>query len=118
MDYFESIKRVIDCVGEYVTIRILQQDYSVKAVVQPMRYKNKLYLEMDSTALGLNDAECFLYLGSSEVDFAGVEMETVIYTNDRAFNVSRVDRVCFGGKTLYIWAVLTPRTRGGKYDSQ
>ena len=100
MEYFDCIREVINRVGEDITAVIYRDEIKTKAVIQPMRYKNKLYLEMAGTELGLNDAECFLYLGFPEVDFTGQEMHTAIYTKDRAFNISRVDRVTLGGETL------------------
>jgi len=118
VEYLDCIKEVIDRVGEDITAKVYLDEVRSKAIIQPMRYKNKLYLEMAGTELGLNDAECFLYLGLPELDFTGKEMYTAIYTKDRAFNVSRVDRVTFGGETLYIWAVLTPRIKDDKYDIQ
>ena len=57
-----------------------------------------------------------MYLGPRDVDFSGKERDTWIKSGDRSYNVSRADPVLIGGKTQYIWAVLTLRLKDGEYD--
>ena len=66
--------------------------------------------------LGFKDAECFLYLGPPEVDFAGREVDICMKSKDRAYCVSRADRITIGGETVYMWAVLTPKIMENAYD--
>ena len=116
MNFSEKVDVMLQSIGEPITVSIEGINHPVYAIIQPMRYKNKLYLEQERTELGFKDSECFLYLGPRDVDFAGVEQNTWIKTNDRSYNVSRADRVAIGGKTQYIWAVLTLRLKDGEYD--
>ena len=82
---------------------------SVKAIIQPMRYKNKMYLDMDRNELGFRDNECFLYIGPPWPDFCHLWNGVVIK--------SRADKISFGGETVYIWAVLKPRIKDDLYDT-
>lgn len=107
---------MLETVGEKVAITQGPIATIVKAIIQPMRYKNKLYLEMDWSNLGLKDSECFLYIGPPDVDFTGRESDIYIQTQDRAFCISRADRIRIGGETVYIWAVLTPKIKENDYD--
>ncbi len=116
MSFEKTISRFFKESGAQTSIHLGQMTYNVKAIIQPMRYKNKLYIELGRTELGFKDSECFLYLGPSDVDFSGAEMETYITTADRSYNVSRADRIMLGEKVAYIWAVLTPRIKDGIYE--
>lgn len=102
--------------GEETNVIIGETGTLTYALIEPMRYKNKLYLEMPRDILGFTDKECYLYLGPFDVDFVGHENETVVRTHDKAFNVTRADRLMVSGEPQYIWAVLTPRVRNGAYD--
>ena len=116
MSFSKKVSMMFKTIGEPMTVSIQDTEHSVYAIVQPMRYKNKLYLERERNELGFKDSECFLYLGPAEADFAGVERYTHIKTADRSYNVSRADRIAIEGKTQYIWAVLTLRLKDGEYD--
>ena len=116
MDIKTSVAFLLEKVGEEASVFYGSAEKTVNAVIQPMRYKNKLYLDMTWGELGFKDTECFLYLGPPEADFTSLESETFIKTNDRAYCVSRADRITVGGDIVYIWAVLTPRIKENAYD--
>lgn len=116
MEISDKIGKMLERLGEDVTVVVNSNRTKCKAVIEPMRYKNKLYMDIGSTVMGLNDTECFLYIGPADPDFTGKELSTAIFSADRAYNVSRADRISMGGTCLYIWAVLTPRIKEGSYD--
>ena len=119
MEVKECFNEVFERLGADVVVKIHGEQTKTKAIIQPMRYKNKLYIDMANTEIGLNDTECFLYLGSAEVDFTTSERYTSVYAmnTNRSYNVSRADRICIGDEILYIWAVLKPRIKGDRYDT-
>lgn len=119
MEVSKCLEELFKKLGEQTVVKTGEEAKLVYAFIQPMRYKNKLYLDMKNTEVGFNDTECFLYLGPAEADFTNQEMQTVIYPymGDRAYNVSRADRISIGGEILYIWAVLTPRIKEEQYDT-
>ena len=102
--------------GDSATVSVNGEPTSVMAFIRPMRYKNKLYIDMDRTELGFKDSECFLYLGPAVPDFCGNEENTVISSYKKQYSVSRADRITLSGQTVYIWAVLTPRVKDGVYN--
>lgn len=118
MKFSAKVNKFLKAVGEKTTVSVSGEIFHISALIEPMRYKNKLYLEPERTQLGFKDSECFLYLGPAEPDILGMESETVIMTADRCFSVSRADRIVIGGKTQYIWAILTPRIKDGVYYEQ
>ena len=112
-----GVAKLLDRAGSEARILTgFEGDTTVKAIIQPMRYKNKMYLSMDRNELGFRDNECFLYIGPPVPDFCGAEHETIIKTEDRSYGVSRADRISFGGEVVYIWAVLTLRIKENGYD--
>ena len=116
MDFKLQAEALFDGLGCEVEVMVGDDQYDIKALVQPMRYKNKMYLEDERTELGTKNGECFLYLGPAEPDFSGKENQTVVRALNRNFSVSRADRITLKGITQYIWAVLTPRIKDGGYD--
>ena len=115
MDFKAETLKFLDCLGEEATVTVGEDSYPIKALIQPMRYKNKMYLEDDRTELGFKNGECFLYLGPAEPDFAGVETSTTVTTKHRVYSFSRADRIALKGITQYIWAVLTPKYKDGAF---
>ncbi len=113
MNYKTSVDSLFENLGENVNVSIEGNSTETKALIQPMRYKNKLYVESQRTELGFKDSACFLYLGPAELDFAGREADTFIETEKGIYNVSRADRISLKGITQYIWAILTLRVKGG-----
>lgn len=119
MDIKSSVSFLLQKAGETVNVTIgtiPETIVQVKAIIQPMRYKNKLYVDMAWGNLGFKDTECFLYIGPPEVDFTGLELRSFVKTVDRAYCISRADRIRVEGETVYIWAVLTPKIKENAYD--
>ncbi len=118
MNFKNETDKFLNAVGEVITVDIYDERVETKALIQPMRYKNKMYLENERTELGFKDGECFLYLGPAWVDFAGHENFVTVYAADRVYNVSRADRITLKGTVQYIWAVLTPKIKDGGYNAK
>jgi hypothetical protein len=112
----KSVKKLLSVAGKPIRITCGNSDKQVTAIIQPMRYKNKMYLSMGRNHLGFNDNECFLYIGPPDFDFSETSERTVIEDGERSYNVSRADKISLGSETLYIWAVLTLRIKEGSYD--
>lgn len=116
MSFKSCVDHFLNKYGDDAVVNMDGFDYNVKAVIYPMRYKNKMYVSMLRNDLGFNDNECFLYLGPAEPDFMGKEYRTTVSMGDMSFIVSRADRISLGKEPMYIWAVLTPRIKEGYYE--
>ena len=86
MDFQKEVLTLLEAIGEKATVTVGETEWQINAIIQPMRYKNKLYIEQERTELGFKDTECFLYLGPAEPDFAGFESDTVVKSHDRIYN--------------------------------
>lgn len=83
---------------------------SYTALIQPLRYKNKMYLEGVHTPIGINHEGYYLYIGSPDNNITLLPPDAFIRCGDTSYKIDRAEKVCIGEKTAYIWAVL--RTLG------
>lgn len=78
-----------------------------KAYIQPLRYKNKIYLEGNYTEIGKNDNEIFMYLGPSSHDLTNCLNEVRIFDmNNREFFIDKAEKVMLDDCVFYIWAII------------
>lgn len=78
-----------------------------KAFLQPLRYKNKMYMEGTYTPIGRDMNGLYLYLGPSDHDLSRMEKNgRVIDFENRQYIIQRVEKVFRGDKIFYFWAIL------------
>ncbi|MBQ8550785.1 MAG: hypothetical protein IKL44_03295 [Clostridia bacterium] len=80
-----------------------------------MRYKNKIYVDLPRGPAGTRDNGSYLYIGKPQYDFSETWNASKVYIDGRVFWVKRAELIRFGGRPLYVWAVLYPAIEGGKY---
>ncbi|NMP37115.1 MAG: hypothetical protein GX051_03175 [Clostridiales bacterium] len=85
---------------------IEQEPY--RAFLQPLRYKNKMYLEGVPTELGFNPQDYSLYIGPPERDLTVLPPEYRIRISGKYYKISKVEKVYSGTAPVYVWAVLRP----------
>lgn len=81
-------------------------DAPYRAFVQPLRYKNKMYLEGTRTPIGYADQSYYLYVGPGNQDITALPPEGVVKMGDEQFYVSHSEPVRIADQTLYMWAIL------------
>ena len=75
--------------------------------IQPLRYKNKMYLDGVNTSIGYNSEGHYLYIGPPEHDLTTVRNTSIYLTcDDVKYKVDRAEKVFFGNQVLYIWAII------------
>lgn len=78
-----------------------------RAFLQPLRYKNKMYLEGTYTLLGKDPNGLYLYLGTVAHDITRVPKYTRLTDADgKQYLIQRAEKVCRGDKPFYYWAIL------------
>lgn len=91
-------------------VRLYQPDGWVstpyKAVMQPLRYKNKMYLEGIHTEIGINNEGYYLYLGPASHDLTKLSEDAWLIVNGVKHEIVRAEKVYCGEKPVYIWAVM------------
>lgn len=112
----QIIRKLFQNFGCAVTIRAVSTAPYVSqsfGFLQPLRYKNKMYVDTQMTELGLDDDGRYVYIGlpdylltSTAANGRTIEME------NQLFSVIRAENVYHMGKALYVWAIIK-KDRGG-----
>lgn len=82
-----------------------------RAFIQPLRYKNKMYLEGIYTAAGKSEKGYYLYIGPKEHDLTKSD-DFLIKAGSDMLKIERAEKVYFKGEVCYIWAVLSSYGEG------
>lgn len=87
-----------------------QDDWSspvFNAFIQPLRYKNKLYMTGDFTPIGRNRQDVYLYIGPKNHDLTKFDSSYRICDSDgNAYMVERAEKINFKNEIVYIWAII------------
>ncbi len=74
--------------------------------IQPLRYKNKMYLNGVNTVIGFNSQGHYLYIGPPDHDVGSLSNEQWIESNSQKFTVDRSEKVYLKNEVVYIWAII------------
>jgi len=74
--------------------------------IQPLRYKNKMYLGGINTRIGFNREGYYLYLGPPEHDLTQLGQDMWIQCGSERYTVDRAEVVHFGDEPSHIWAII------------
>lgn len=74
--------------------------------IQPLRYKNKMYLNGVNTVIGFNSQGHYLYIGPPNHDLGQLTDEQWVEADGKKFTVDRCEKVYFKNEVVYIWAII------------
>ena len=82
-------------------------EISFKGFLQPLRYKNKMYLAGKITEIGFDTLRKFVLICPAEVPIPGVvESGVVVKYKTSSFSVDHAEVVYLGDRPLYRWAIV------------
>ncbi len=85
------------------------------AFIQPLRYKNKLYMTGDVTPIGSNNNNVYLYIGPADHDLTKLDKTYRIHDSDNnSYLIDRAEKIKVKNNIVYIWAVIRQTTEGKK----
>lgn len=77
------------------------------AFLQPLRYKNKMYLEGNYTPIGRDPNNLYLYIGPKQHDLTRLPKGSRVTDADgNLYCIQRAEKVCRGDAPYYFWAIL------------
>lgn len=101
------INRLINRYGKTVTLCDGENtNQECRALIQPLRYKNKMYLQGIHTPIGISHEGYYLYIGTSKNDLTALSDEAYVKTHDGSYKIDRAEKVWHGERVVYIWAIL------------
>ena len=104
-----SIKKILDDFGRtaYLQDENGWSSEFFRCFIQPLRYKNKMYLDGVNTAIGFNSEGHYLYIGPPDHDLTTItSSEKWLNCGDEKYKVDRAEKVYFGSDVFYIWAII------------
>ena len=108
MNLAETLSRYIGKYGRTVTLSYDGKTFSepYRAFIQPLRYKNKMYLMGIRSRIGCIDQSHFLYIGPAEVNLSSLTPNARIKCGDKKYFIVKSEDVFLKDQLFYNWAVL------------
>lgn len=83
-------------------------DLTFKGFLQPLLYKNKLYLDGIRTEIGYDGQHTYLLISPPVYDLSLINNSTSYLTfNSNKYTINHTEKVYFGEKWLYCWSVIS-----------
>ena len=103
-----NIEACLSAVGRDITLRDAEGEVvsSHRAVISPLRYKNKMYLDGVYTDVGFNSEGHYLCICPPACDLTALGDGEYLRCSGTDYRIDRAEKVYFGDEPLYIWAVI------------
>ncbi len=77
-------------------------------LLQPLRYKNKIYLKGVATELGYDSLKKYLLLSPADIDLSDVDgTEIALYRENTHLSIDHTEKVYFGSSPCYTWSIVS-----------
>ena len=96
----------IQIYGEDITVINDDDTVLARAFIEPLRYRNKIYIGGGYRTLGVKHSEKYLYVGIPDITL--VENKTIVKRKNNEYLVKRVERYYVGEQIAYTWGILIP----------
>lgn len=83
-----------------------------RCLTQPLRYKNKMYLEGIPTEIGLNDSNYYLLFAPPELDIKNIADDCCLTDDTNSYYIAKAEDIYCGDKIIYSWAVVRFKEQG------
>lgn len=100
----KSIAALIKKMGN--TLSVEDTGESWKAVIHPLQYRNKLYVEEVSVPAGMIDRAAYFYIGLPENDLTVYPRGTLFVCNGEKLTLTHSEVTRLGDEAQYVWAVF------------
>lgn len=110
MNTVSAVRQMLLKLGSDVAITQNGTIVKTKALIHPLFYKNKMYIDGHYLPQGYCDGGHYLYYGMPDMVFSEPYEQITIDCPalNTAYRVKRAEVHLFQNKPVYIWAVITP----------
>ncbi len=109
MSYPEYVKKMLEKIGQDVVIHKNGTTETCKAVVMPLLYRNKLYVENQPSTVGEIDEGCYRFIGPFDACFSP---DDILSFSGKRFVAQRFETIMLANEPFYSWAILRPAIEG------
>lgn len=106
MSVYRVIGSEIRRYGSRVTVTTGGKTAVRRAFIQPLRYRNRVYIGGDCRDIGDVRREKYLFVGTADCELT--EGRTVIESAGGKYIVKRRETYLVGDEPVYVWAILVP----------
>lgn len=107
MSVYKSILTELKKYGESLTVTTEKGSRRVKGILQPLLYKNKMYLGGTQLPDGYFNGGYYLLICPPEACLP-VLGSAIVENSGKKYILKRSETVTLKNESLYVWAVLTP----------
>ena len=106
MSVMPSVIKSIQTYGEDITVINDDDTVLARAFIEPLRYRNVIYVGGEYRNLDMKCSEKYLYVGIPDITL--VENKTIVKRKDNEYLVKRVEKYYVKEQVAYTWAILIP----------
>lgn len=106
MSIFNAVGDTIRRYGCKLSVDTNGKCVRTNAFIEPLRYKNKVYVGGQYHVLGFKNSEKYLFIGPPETELS--ENESVIEMQKVKYIVKRCETYNVDDRPIYVWAILLP----------
>ena len=112
--YARAINRMINRYGRLCEVIPFGSDTKVRtnAFLNPLLYKNKMYIGGTYLPDGFYDGGHYLYIGKAAVRLDNLPLGSVVKCGGDTYTIKRAEQYVIADKAVYIWAVLQIAKKG------
>ncbi|MCQ2514502.1 MAG: hypothetical protein MJ089_05385 [Ruminococcus sp.] len=106
MSIFKMMSDTINRYGSCITVSHNNTTFKINAFIEPLRYKNRIYIGGSYRKLGVSHSEKYLYIGPATTPL--VANVSVIEHKGIRYLVKRSEIYYLKDLPVYVWAILVP----------
>lgn len=104
MSLSSAVTNSISKLGGEVEISSRGQKVRARAIVEPLRYRNKIYIGGEYRSLGTLKRDRYLFIGTPDINLK--ENSSVIESVGGKYIVKRCETYFVQDRPIYVWAIL------------
>ncbi|MCM1365267.1 MAG: hypothetical protein NC122_09040 [Faecalibacterium sp.] len=103
----KSVQKIFDKHGIDMSFICGMETTDFKAFLQPLRYKNKIYIDGNITELRYENTRRFLLISPVDVDISGADgHESYLSDGIHEYSINHSELVCMGKAPAYRWSII------------
>ena len=116
MSLISAVASSIARMGGEVAITAGDSCQNARAIVEPLRYRNRIYIGGEMHPLGQASREKYLFIGTPDISLQ--QNRSVIESVGGKYIVKRCETYFVRDRAVYVWAILTPygESREDEYE--